>query len=119
MKHNYGKTSKLLGSTNKIMILCMLGSQAMKFGHQIKLAGVYLYFKISPRLHQLTFPFRLKLLKVLQKTDLYFCVFIIYIYTSDHELHLNSAPQLKVEQQLKTLSMFSYYGIAVGIMQIF
>lgn len=69
MKHNYVKTSKLLGNTNKTMILCMLGSQAMKFGHQIKLPGVYLYFKISPRLHQLTFPFRLKLLKVLQKTD--------------------------------------------------
>lgn len=70
------------------MLLCMLGSQAMKFGLQSKIPVVYLYFEFSPRLCQLTLPFRLKLL---HKTDLYFCVFIIYIYTSDHELHLNSA----------------------------
>lgn len=73
------------------MLLCMLGSQAMKFGLQSKIPVIYLYFEFSPRLCQLTLPFRLKLLKVLHKTDLYFCVFIIYIYTSDHELHLNSA----------------------------
>lgn len=30
-----------------------------------------------------------------------------------------SASQAKVEQQLKTLSQFSYYEKAVGIMQIF
>lgn len=63
------------------MVLCMLGSQAMKIGLQSKIPGVYLYFEISPRLCQLTLPFRLTLLKVFHKTDLYFCAFIIYSYT--------------------------------------
>lgn len=91
-------------------------------GHEVwlqsKIPAAYLYFEFSPRLCQLTLPFRLKLSKVLHQADLYFCVFIIYICTSDHELHFNSQQQVKVEQ-LKTLSQFSYYEKAVGIMQIF
>lgn len=72
------------------MGLCIVGSQATKFQLQSKISVVWLYFECSLSLCQLTSLFRLKLLKVLHKIDLYFRVFIIYIYTSDRELHLNS-----------------------------